>query len=183
MKLSRKIRDEIISAAMTAKFKEREKAHEIDTTMFADALFTHEFGETEKLAKALPESWANFKGQVTLCCDGYGFHKSGSKHASLKLSKQRRGPRYLDDITITKKHPLYKQACGLAEDYAKIEKEKEELESKLYQLVYSANTVAKLLELWPEAKQFVPAEVGRATTSLVPVGLADEVNKLLGIKK
>lgn len=183
MKLSKAVREQIISAAMSAAFKERYKGHDINTRALADALFTQEYGKAETIAKKLPAGWVSRKSNITIQCDGFGWNKLSIKHSCLPLSSNRLGPQFHSEVKVDHSHKLYKHAAALAAEYAELESDREQLHSKLSALVYSANTVARLLELWPEAQLFMPQQMASGSTALVPVGLADEVNKLLGINR
>lgn len=184
MRLTKEIREDIIYKAMSKAFDARDKAHEKATTALADALYAHEYGAAEKIARKLPQGFCSASNYIRIGAAGFSWRggRDGLKHNGLKMSKSRPVPVYTgEDIKVGGSHPLNDQAQAVAEEYQAIQRDKAALRAKLEALVYSVTTVAKLRDAWPECEKFLPAAAPKST-SLVPVELVPEVNAALGIK-
>ena len=66
----------------------------------------------------------------------------------------------------------------------KVDSDTDALTGKIRQVVYSATTVSKLLEIWPESKTYLPPEAFAAATNLLPAvivaGLNEQIAKATG---
>lgn len=186
MRLTNEIRNIIISKAMSVAFDAREKAQAKAITILADAVYQHEYGAIEKIANKLPGDWCDDDHHVYI--EAAGFHwrgdRDGKVYNGLKMSKSRRVPRYQSNkpIKIGGAHPLNDQAQAVAEEHAALLRDREAMRTKLRAVVYSATTLPKLLEVWPECQKFVPTDLKPAARALVPVELVTELNSALGLK-
>lgn len=185
MRLTNEFRDELIGRALVHAFKAREKAHDKATVALADAVHAHEYGAASKIADKLPQGWVGRTTRIFITAAGFApaYQKTGKMRHDLPMSSERAVPRYQDNrpVVIGGDHPLNDQAQAVAAEHAAIRDDKESLRVKLRALVYSVNTLARLLEAWPECKPFLPASAPKPTTALVPVELVPELNAALGI--
>lgn len=184
MRLNKKIREEIVRRAMKQAFDEREKQHAINEIAVADALYQNEWGDVVSALDKVPNVFLNHSMHVEIKAAGYSYgRRNGHKSQDLKMSKSRPVPYCYDArvIPVGGSHPLNDQVQALADEYQQIQQDRAQLSANLHALVDSATTVAKLLESWPEASQFLPDEAPKPT-SLVPVELVQQVNAAIGIK-
>lgn len=76
---------------------------------------------------------------------------------------------------------------GLAKSLVKYHRETNKLEddlrSKIGTLLLSTTTVAKLLDIWPEAEPLLPAATPKVSSALIPAQTILDVNKALGFTK
>lgn len=183
MRLTNQIREIIIDKAMHKAFDARDKAHEKATTALADAVYQHEYGTAGKIAAKLPENWCTRINAIEIEAAGFNYwRREGRMDSCLKMSKTRPVPenQRSNPPKIGGAHPLNDQAQAVAEEYQAINRDKEALRAKLNSILYSVTTTEKLLDAWPESKQFIPASAP-TTTALVPVELVPELNAALGI--
>jgi len=186
MKLTNAMRDAMIDQAMGKAFDARDKAHDKATTKLADAAYAHEYGAVEKAANKLPQGWCSMSTTVLIDCAGFGYYgrRDSQKNSMLRMSKERRVPRYQtsNPVKIGGGHPLFEQAQAVADEYQAINRDKDELRAKLRAVVYAATTVEKLLAAWPECEAFLPASTPKPAGALVPVELVPELNAALNLK-
>lgn len=132
--------------------------------------------KAEELAQEIPEKFRsgyspfNMRGSLNLNCAGLTVRVSeweGTKVAAA-------------DYTLLADDPLVKEFHDiLAEEKANGESW-EAVKANVKAAVFSVTTVAKLLKIWPEAKELLPAYVEEAKDQLPAIKIAD-LNALVGL--
>lgn len=182
--LTKEMRQSAIVKAMAQRFKDDDAKLEAQRTALGDAVYAHEFGQLEPIAKQLPEHWMESGSSVCIACDGFKtYRQADGPEPHLPLTSERRlpanGGRYIE---INAKHPLYKQAQAIVKSHHALLDAKAKLCADLKAILFSCNTVKQLQEHWPEGVQFVPAALS-SVTAVVPVSAIKRVNDALGLGK
>jgi len=184
MRLTKEIREQIKESAIHKAFDTRDKAHEKATVALADALYKHEYGAAEKIARKLPQGFCETSNRIRIDAAGFSYRSTydGKKSDRLTMSKSRPVPACSGrHIKVGGAHPLNDQAQAVAEEYQAIQRDKEAMVAKLNTLLCSVTTAPKLIEAWPEVERFLPSTTTKPN-ALVPVGLVPQLNAALGIK-
>lgn len=179
MKMTKELRASIVSRAISATFGKRLAAHDKARIALADAIYAHQYGAAEKIAKKLPAGWVDSTRSIYIEHPDYGMRCS--EPSGLALSKSHLCPRTGGYIAIGKDHPLRQRCDDLAKAGAALSKERDTARVKLVALLNGCSTLKQIHERWPEGKAFYPADEKRAVTTLVPVTLIAEVNAALGL--
>lgn len=132
--------------------------------------------KTEKLAEQLPEDYrsgysvAKTRGYLTLNCAGITVQVNDWPGRKLAPSTH----------TLLADSPLVQEFHDIcAEEKANAESW-EHVKGSVKAAVYSVTTVAKLLKIWPEAKELLPAYVEESKDRLPAIQVAD-LNALVGL--
>ena len=187
-RLNTHIRDTIISNALEKSGnKARRDATAKRRQIWADAVRVSALGpdaakielivaKADKLAAELPEGYrsgysiASTRGNLTLNCAGLtvrvnewdGMKLSPSTHTLLA-----------DDPLVQEFHDICSEEKANAESW-------EAVKTSVKAAVHSVTTVAKLLKIWPEAKELLPTYVEESKDQLPAIQVAD-LNKLVGL--
>lgn len=186
MKLNQDIRDKALAAALARAFSDREAAHKEQREALGNALHSHEHGDGEKIAEAMPEGWVNTTREIVIQHVDFERHSNSSttkytkEDATILLGRWRACPRHSPRVNVKDDHPMFRDFCTLAKSGDQLRKERAALESKIRTVLYSCNTVAQLKEVWPEGVPFLPV-VEKKEKAMVPVSLVKELNKTLGL--
>lgn len=81
---------------------------------------------------------------------------------------------------IDRDSPIAKKLIALRSEAEALADEISEMNSSLWSIVMSANTVEDLIKIWPESKDFVPSDE-RPASKIVPVEEIQKVNAKLGL--
>lgn len=84
------------------------------------------------------------------------------------------------DVPIAASHPLTKQFHKLEERERELKEKIAGLKGQVRAAVNSVTTVKKLLEVWPEALELIPAKAAPAANNLPAVVVAD-LNSMIGL--
>ena len=118
----------------------------------------------------------------------YDQHKDSSYYDRAKLPSTLA----FDDPKLSPQHsseykldgsPLEPLAKSLVKYHRETNKLEDELRNKVWALLHSATTVAKLLATWPEAEPLLPAATPKISSALIPAQTILDVNKALGFTK
>lgn len=179
-RLTQTIRQEILSAAMNGAYKSDEQLINEKLIDLSEQIYRHLVTEEqERLMGRLPHGFFNLSSAKRAYIRP-SIGNTSFRHVELKFKKERRLPAFCsgyNDINIADD--------AMLEAYLKIEKEKNALEEKRQNLrshiagvLESVNTVQKLLDVWPEAKPFIPQYVF-AEKAALPALVTDKLNDLL----
>lgn len=187
-RLNTHLRDQIISKALDKSGNvARRDATAKRREAWADAVRVDALGEdaqkieaivakTEKLAGQLPEGYrsgysvAKTRGSLMLNCAGITVRVNEWDGCKLAPSAH----------TLLADNPLVQEFHDIcAEEKANAESW-EQVKGSVKAAVYSVTTVAKLLKVWPEAKELLPAYVEEAKDQLPAIQVRD-LNALVGL--
>lgn len=84
-------------------------------------------------------------------------------------------------VTITADNPLNDEFDAINKEQRIIDDLRTQVKSEVTAMVNSVTTIKKLLELWPEAKDLLPAEEKAQSTALVAD--VNKLNTMLGLPK
>lgn len=120
-------------------------------------------------------------------------HQASSACVRLKHNAQHLG----DDIDVLLNearffpaYVMYNRAClidgelsaaysRLYNEKIRLENAKEDLKRRIRQVLHSVTTVAKLLEAWPECKEFIPEEAFLEAEKKLPAVIIGDLNSVL----
>ncbi|MDR9847061.1 Nmad5 family putative nucleotide modification protein [Herbaspirillum huttiense] len=177
IRLNEQVRKGIVSKAIADSFSLRDKALKKLEQELADSIYLKQYSKDAELVKNIPQEWKVFSGMVTIVHEDFDNHWQSEKpRTELNMSETRVVPPVRRPITLT--GPLASAAAKYAKHYMELKEEKRQAEAKLTSLLYSVNSVKKLLEVWPEGKPFVPEANVVAMLPANPAVIS-EVNKLL----
>ncbi|MGN8188598.1 Nmad5 family putative nucleotide modification protein [Burkholderia sp. 22088] len=178
VKLSNHVRDQIISNAMKGAFEKEKKAVAKQLQDLAMACYRSQVSaEEEAAARRAPEEFLTLSNTITLAFRD----ENGSRtayYSSVDLPKivpfKRGGGTYLtiSDKKLNAKKDAYEKA------HAELEEKFDELRNSIRGMVYSATTVKKLLDIWPESVNFLPANLEKPAPAL-PAVIATDLNNAL----
>jgi len=178
-RLTQTIRKEILDAAMKNAYLADEK--QIDDKMrdlserIYYALVTP---EQEKAMNKLPHGFFNLSSAKSARLRETS---NGSyRYIQLKFAKERRLPAFCsgyNDIDLTDR-ALYDAYIEIERQEKALGEKRQKLETEISAVLSSANTVQKLLDVWPEAKPFIPAYVF-APKAALPAIVTGKLNELL----
>lgn len=202
MRLNKEIKTQIVRAAVTHALKHVQEGLHYKCQILAEQVRVEAFGgvEAEKSFNVLNESIKlrtkpdhfrqhntkfldtditfNFNG-MKFCLPYRGIWKElldGTKVEDVyKLSPFRDW----HDIFVLGNTVLGKKVVRFYQEVEKFNSKKEEIEGQVLAVVNSCTTVKKLLEVWPEGEQFIPAK--QAIAAKPPAIETDALNKLLGV--
>lgn len=209
MKITNAIRELIIQKAIKASgIPERRAKIEADLAALSLKVYNHFKNIPPELEVLLsdPEKkktvahWINHTTHLDIECEGFHYFRHFKSRTRGSEDGYRENlPGYLQidsvpwplgrDATLKIKGVPHLESAAIA--MVKYHRETNAMEDglrqKLRSVLWSANTKAQLLKIWPECEPFLPEEVAKAATpgsnALVPVGTVLELNKALGITK
>lgn len=176
-KLTNGMRDKIRGKALAEAFDARrkmltEREHELADKVRADALGKPMLA----MLMTLPDGIAPTRKKLTV--------KFGSSWCELCHRDHSRYPDNKTNSSGTTCLKVYEAGDSLAEEYEDLERDRKTvkdetvaLAAKVQALLDSTTTVEKLLDVWPEAKPFVP-EIPVKPTS-VPALLVSDINSAI----
>ena len=132
-----------------------------------------------KIMKQLPGNF--FRNETNI---GIDLKKSGGKtmHQFLNFPEGRRTPafcgRYANDVEI-QDDELYMEFNSLNDEYGATIQKREDTVVEVRKILLSVNTINRLLEIWPEGKQFIPAYAFTQEVRGVPALLVANLNAVL----
>lgn len=83
-------------------------------------------------------------------------------------------------VTLLADDPLTEQLYAIDHDAAALKSEREQLTVSLWAVLDSVTTDKRLVEVWPEAVAFIPADERAASPQLPAMPIAD-LNKMIGL--
>jgi hypothetical protein len=162
VKLTREIRDHILREVSNSAFKaEFEAANEERRELALAAYRTVVSEETEKMARKLGPAFVlhrdTLRFQVQATDDQEGWAKSYRLEAYFKESSFPVPIQmHYGDFKLVGK-PLHARTSKMKARLKSLEDARGELVTKVREMILSTASVEKLLKMWPEAKQFLPA--------------------------
>lgn len=192
MRITREMKNGIVTKVIAFKFKDAEADIERRRRELGPLLYRHLISdEQEARIKALPDwqQWCYTTSTISVSCEGYvrdfWLEKEGYEDrlsSTLPLDDPRPWRiSFGKDLEVGPNHPFFGTFAAVYKSKVKLVKEKNELREKLRILLASCNTLKQLMAAWPEGERFFPQEV-KYSTALVPVSLAADITKMLGLK-
>lgn len=175
MRLTNDMRTSICAELLSRRFSESLAQLAADKQAFADQLYGSWFSPDERaLIDKSPVEWFSYTETV-------GFSYQGSSY-SVEMSTTRRVPenhcRYRNNDLCPKMSKAWQK--WKEKDKALTDK-RYDLKQKCMAVMNSVTTVARLIEIWPELKAFVPAEgKGPAMCTALSIPMK-ELNADLGL--
>lgn len=130
----------------------------------------------EKLEREIPEGYRSgfplirTRGYLTLNCAGLTVRVNGWEGTKIAPAAH----------TLLADDPLVQQFHDICAEEAANSAQKDKVTSSVRAAVNGVTTVAKLLKVWPEAKELLPAYVEEAKVQLPALQVAD-LNNLVGL--
>ncbi|EEW1948380.1 Nmad5 family putative nucleotide modification protein [Escherichia coli] len=85
-----------------------------------------------------------------------------------------------DKCMFDAEHEITKRFDEICSLQQKLEAKKKDIESNVWAALNSVTTVKRLIEVWPESKELLPKEAGKASTAL-PALRVEDLNKMIGL--
>lgn len=183
VRLTTTIRNQILSAAMKGVYDNVQA--QIDTKLvdLSERIYrTLVTEEQERMMNQLPHGFFNLsdaKSASIRASNGGSY-----RHLDLKFKQDKRLPAFCsgyNNINISD-DVLYEETLELAKARRELNEMREKLRADITAVLNSANTVQKLLEVWPEAKSYIPDYVFTEKASL-PAIITDKINEALALAK
>lgn len=192
MNLNKQIRQDIVTAAASAKFDPVFAEIKRARTNIADEIYNHLHADDEKrIKKAAPEGWYATINKVRIV-KLTGFTSTmykkemPPKEVDCELIMSNRRPYSVHQNALEfKPNPgsiFNAELEAVRDKEIKARADKLALEADLRAIVNSANTLKQLKQIWPEGEAYFPEEV-KKTGALVPVDAIKKVNEKLGLPK
>jgi len=181
-RLIRALRDDICENVRNSLFVNELAEIEKRKEEFGDKFFDKHVATPEQyeIMKQLPASF--FVNQAFINCIIHASPDGGCyTRSQLRMSRDRRIPAFASRYSS-----VTAVDSELYEALQKLEQEEHELRQQLInalnevrKILLSISTVNKLVEIWPEGKQFIPAEAFSTGTRGVPALLVANLNAVL----
>lgn len=187
-RLNNHLRDQIVTAALAksgntaaiaaTKTRRQEWAEAVRLSALGDmgAKLEALVKRVEKLEQEIPDDYrSNYsvirtRGHLTLNCAGLTVRVN--EWEGMKVAPEAH--------TLLAGDPLVQQFHDICAEEITNEAQKDKVEASVSAAVNSVTTVAKLLKLWPEAKELLPAYVEESKVQLPALQVAD-LNNLVGL--
>lgn len=182
-RLTTSMRDKITAAVVDDALKARREQHQLHRAQLADEVYASVVGEHEATMKRLPTGYCDVSRALRVEVIESGQH---GRRYHLGLSDDRLFPAF------ARFHALLEARSGseIAERLAQLEVEKENIDKdaeglreKVIQVVHSVSTVAKLIEVWPEVKPYLPPEATQEDAVNLPAIVVADLNQVLAQAK
>lgn len=179
VRLTQTLREQIEQVATKGAYDALQKEIDAKRVALSERIYRSVVSEEqERIMKRLPAGFFNVASarQATVR------PANGQKylHLDLKFTNERRLPAFCSGYNRLEIHndELYEAADSIKNDEAALSQKRDELTQQVRNVLNSANTVQKLLEIWPESESFIPKEVFAAKASL-PAIVTGKLNELL----
>lgn len=182
MRLTNELRESIINKALGATVGSKVKLERAKIPAVADKLYEKAIGGNMDLVQGLPRGYLVEDSTIGVECknakvyfDCIRRRRYGELH--LDLSKSRRMPYFLQTgkIKFTELSGPGKELLGINTRLQELKKDEEIMRKHLHSVLYAANTLKQLQEIWPEGKKYFPEP--QKKQALIPK--TDELNALL----
>lgn len=142
------------------------------------AIYREILGKDFNKLQKLPENWFGMKADILVMF--------GGETVSLRLPKKSRFPKFMNHYGIVAKfdgrHEYTKRHQKIAALISDLEKKKAALNAQIEGVLFSATTLNKLCELWPEVCDLAREVVKAPVATNLPAIQFDKLNKQLGLK-
>jgi len=185
-RLTDTMRQRAIWNVLNTTFNDRIEALRARETDLGDRVYRRFMGDHEAAMYSLPAGYF-LERESTHIEIAKSDDRDATQRFRLAFSKSRRVPATFFDnwvqYTLKKDDPLVPLLLSLDRDKSELAKEKDALEQKITPVLNSVTTVPKLLEVWPEAKDYLPPEAFETNTAGVPAVLVSELNQAIATAK
>lgn len=176
-KLSRIKRENIIDVVIQKATAEQKAAYKTAKAVFADQVYNKLLGD--HYLSLQPEGF--FHKDTTIKITSVHLEsKQYYQYYQCGMTKERPLPYswLLEGVGIDHDEQLSAMAKQLAALKKQIMSFHNEIKSKVTAIVWSVSTIEKLIEIWPEGKDFFP-EAEPPKNALVPINQVADLNKIL----
>lgn len=183
-KLTTWMRDKIVDAVVDDVLKPRRDQQQSQRERFADEVYAGVVGEHEATMKRLPSGYCDVSRSVSVEVTQKGDPRGRRYH--LGLSNDRLVPafaRYQPILEVRADSAIAERLAALESEKESIDRDAVELRAKVMQVVRSASTVAKLIEIWPEVKPYLPPEAIQTDVVNLPAVVVAQLNNVLAQAK
>lgn len=180
-RLTNSVRVAVIESVLANTFKEKNEALEKHEADIAARIYALVVGGRKPIMDSLPKDYFMHTNTFELAIDGYTDDER-PRRMRLRMDTYQPMPAYvgpgsyLQILTLKPDHVLARMCLDLEAERDRVRDASLALSERLRGVVYSVGTVEKLLEVWPEAKTYLPAEVFAEKTANLPAVLAAELN-------
>lgn len=190
-RINNAIRAHIVEKAMADAFDQRMKNLKICMTAFADDLYERNVSHLALIAKKLPSGWVSYNNCITISFKGFvgqyeqrnlGYEGMYPKPVTpLVMSEYRPVPLNALEPIVIKEDDLVlaNVAQRLVDMHTRLFEERKSFHDAVFTLTHQYATVEKLLEGWPDGVKYVPQTTAATISNIAPVGLLDEVRRIL----
>lgn len=165
MRLTLKMKEQIINNVVHSTLNRRRKKLHADQDAFGDAVYKHLFGEHAKLLITAPNGFFAKQNGIKV--------KFGDRITSVTFSELKPIPHAATGFRTYHQYPhghsLSQRFIRLDRRNQKISKDKRELENTVRATLSKITTDKKLLEIWPEAEKYLPKKTTSENLPAVPV--------------
>lgn len=170
MRLTNEIRNNIINSVIIDVFKTRTEANKAMLQELALQCRDKLLGKHKDAFFSLPSDFVKNSHYIHVNIDGMSFNL----HFSDSYKKI---PCPNTTLVLKKNSLLGKKVFQTKNDEDTIFKEKTNLRKDIKALVYSFNTTKQLVEAWPEAKPYIPAESTITALTIRPEDINKQIKK------
>lgn len=177
-KLTTSIRDKIIHNALKNAFAAEKAAIASDKTAFAKMVYDHVIPvEHQEILSKVPVCYLNRGSSVSFRLRAPGASAYTRVNVSMGEERPQSHELFYNNIHI-EDAAIDAAWSAIYERERQVENATSELREKISQVVWSVSTVKRLLEVWPEGKEFIPASA-TATAATLPAVVVTGLNEML----
>jgi len=179
-KLTNSVRDKIVQNALKNAFAVELEALDADKVAFAKMVYDHIVPrEHQEVLAKVPKEYLNRSYTITIKLRAPGSDTPAYTRVSVSMGEERPQPHdlFYNNCSI-EDATLYAVWSKINERGDRIHNARAKLREKITQVVQSVSTVKRLLEVWPEGKEFIPA-IALAPAASLPAVVVGDLNDML----
>jgi len=177
MRLTVRLKDQILSGVIKDTFKKREENLKQEMRALGDVVLNKVVGKHEDAIKNAPDGFYPVAGHIRV-----RFGESRFTVGQIPLSTERRIPYSMLNLrTQVDDKGIIKRYETLQKKEARLKKDKDDLKRQVRAMLESCTTLKKLKDLWPEVESYLPA--ASQPTANLPAIVAEDLNKTIAALK
>jgi hypothetical protein len=185
VKLTNHARDQIIQNALHGAFEKERKANKARLTKLADKCYRSTVSvATEKAARQAPDDFLYLCNVISrIYFRDAELRRNMDTAYDVELSRAVPFPGRHTTLTIESKE-LHAEYVEIMRVERELDQKHNDLAESLKRTVYSTSSLKKLIEMWPEVENFLPASVTAPKPMLpaLPVGDLNNALRAAGVK-
>lgn len=184
VRMTNELREGIIRTAMLKAFAKEKAKNEEDLKILSRKIYDKLYSkQVQDAIKILPPGFVELDKNRTVRVTPHKGHVPITINLEFGDDRVAFSAAYrYGDKPIVIDSEIYEETLKLCESTDKVEESTKILHNNLVQVVYSASTVAKLIEMWPEGEKFIPDWAkGSAVKTNLPAVCVSNLNNLLAI--
>ncbi|MFH1806866.1 MAG: Nmad5 family putative nucleotide modification protein [Pseudomonadota bacterium] len=179
MRLTNKLRDQILKDLINHKFAAEDAQLFAVENQIGDDIYADFYGPAIiKKMDDMPDGALPRADMARVNIAGFNLNISMSKLRPIFHTDKRGHEVFNAGRTYPRDHEIAKRWTALENRRSVLSADKRDAKAQAGAVLYSAGTVKRLLEIWPEVKPFIPAEPPQAQ---LPVIITADLNKALGL--